>query len=153
MSDDGGGAIGGDDDLLDHQDDEDEYLGHEKYGDPLVVSVVQDALVRLLSRAVALQHYNHHHHQISNHHHHHDPGHDHRYHVLMGKIEVSIHPAVGVEHILVTKIFGPVVVVDRLKIIVNISLCVEQCIEHVFFTKVLIPIVQIFLIMPTIVTL
>ena len=147
MSDDGGDAIGGDDDLLDHQDGEDEYLGHEKYRDPLVVSVVQDALVRLLSRAVALQHDNHHHP------HHHDPGHDHRYHVLMGKIEVSIHPAVGVEHILVTKIFGPVVVVDRLKIIVNISLCVEQCIEHVFFTKVLIPIVQIFLIMPTIVIL
>ena len=147
MSDDGGDAIGGYDDLLDHQDDEHKHLGHEKYGDPLVVSVVQDALVRLLSRAVALQHDNHHHP------HHHHPSHDHRYHVLMGKIEVSIHPAVGVEHILVTKIFGPVVVVDRLKIIVNISLCVEQCIEHVFFTKVLIPIVQIFLIMPTIVTL
>ena len=147
MSDDGGDAIGGYDDLLDHQDDEHKHLGHEKYGDPLVVSVVQDALVRLLSRAVALQHDNHHHP------HHHDPGHDYRYHVLMGKIEVSIHPAVGVEHILVTKIFGPVVVVDRLKIIVNISLCVEQCIEHVFFTKVLIPIVQIFLIMPTIVIL
>ena len=32
--------VGGDDFFLYYQDDEDEYLGHEKYGDPLVISVV-----------------------------------------------------------------------------------------------------------------
>ena len=53
---------------------------------------------------------------INHHHHHHDPGQLLDYHVLMGQIEVAIHPAVGVEHVLVTKIFSPVVVVDRLNI-------------------------------------
>ena len=45
-----------DDDNADDQDnDEDEYLGHKKYGDPLVVSVVQDAFVGLFSCAVTLE--------------------------------------------------------------------------------------------------
>ena len=35
-----------------------------------------------------------------------------KYHVLMGKIEVTIHPAIGVEHVFVAKVFCPVVVVD-----------------------------------------
>ena len=32
-----------------------EYLGHKKDGDPLIIGVVQDAFVGLLSRAVTLE--------------------------------------------------------------------------------------------------
>ena len=58
-----------------------------------------------------------HHHDNQYHFHHHYHDHDHRYHIFVGQIEMAIHPAIGVEHVFIAKIFSPVVVVDRLKII------------------------------------
>ena len=45
-----------------------------------------------------------------------------KYHVLMGQIEVTIHPAISVEHVFVAKVFCPVVVVDWLKMILIMTI-------------------------------